>query len=315
MKKITKILLLISAAVLLKSEIVSVEKIVRTLDNKAFQILQTNSKENIINLNSGGAISIYNLNNLFNNNDLFGDLIFGTLIPKYNFPWRSHYKPIGSSHSFRSKGGEIEMVSFPKMSNSELKKSRMEYYAAKRRVDSLENTVANYIKIIETGKKQRVKVDKVTRDKTIEIVKLTDVQIKDTKRKLAAQQFLLMVAKDELKEKDFGFSQATGAISDKILNSKQSYKKKKAEEKVENIKALLNSAVMNGSLQSVVDLQNLVANGGDIKQIKSGLMKIVRKENKNGYPIKNLSFKTVEIIMSGLLKWNSDKDEQPFPIS
>jgi hypothetical protein len=207
------------------------------------------------------------------------------------------------------------MVSFPKMSNSELKKSRIEYYAAKRRVDSREITVADYTKIIETGKRQKIKVDKVTREKIIVIEKLTDVQIKDMRRKLRAAEFQLLVAKDELKEKDFGFSQATGAISNKISNSQQAYKKKKADEKIESIKTLVNSAVLNGSLQNVVDVQNLAANGGDIKQIKSELMKIVRKENKNGYPIKNLSFKTVEIIMAGLLSWNTDKSEQPFSIS
>lgn len=207
------------------------------------------------------------------------------------------------------------MVKFPKMSNSELKKSRMEYYAAKRRVDSLENTVTNYTKTIETGKRQKVKVDKVTREKIIVVEKLTDVQIKDVKSKLAAAQYQLLVAKDELKEKDFGFSQATGAISDKISNSKQAYMKKKADDKIQNVKALVNNAVVNGSLQSVVDVQNLAANGGDFKEIKSELMKIVRKENKNGYPIKNLSFKTVEIIMAGLLSWNSAKAEQPFAIS
>jgi len=78
---------------------------------------------------------------------------------------------------------------------------------------------------------------------------------------------------------------------------------------------LVNSAVLNDNLQAVVDVQNLAANGDDIMQIKSELMKIVRKENKNGYPIKNLSFKTVEIIMAGLLSWNTDKSEQPFFIS
>jgi|GEM_PF-6195949 len=207
------------------------------------------------------------------------------------------------------------MVSFPKMSNSELKKSRMEYYAAKRSVDSIENKVNNFKRIIDTGKRQKVKVDKVTREKTIVIEKLTDVQIKDTKRKLVAAEFQLMVAKDELKEKDFGFSQATTAISNKISNSQQAYKKKKADEKIESVKALVNSAVLNDNLQAVVDVQNLAANGDDIMQIKSELMKIVRKENKNGYPIKNLSFKTVEIIMAGLLSWNTDKSEQPFFIS
>ncbi|MEB2296500.1 MAG: hypothetical protein OZ930_08265 [Ignavibacteria bacterium] len=170
-------------------------------------------------------------------------------------------------------------------------------------------------RIIDSGKRQKVKVDKVTREKTIVTEKLTDVQIKDMRRKLVAVQFELMVAKDELKEKDFGFSQATGAIFDKISNSRQAYKEKKAEEKLENVKALINSAVMNGNLQSVVDVQNLAANGGNIKQIKSELMKIVRKENKNGYPIKNLPFKAVEIIMAGLLNWNTEKSEQPFPIS
>ena len=262
--------------------------------------------KSINNIITGEAIRPYTLINLIIKNDLFGSSNSGTLIPEVSSPEdriQIHIKEVK------------KMVKFPKMSNSELKKSRMEYYATKRKVDSLENKVADYTKIIETGKRQKVKVDKETREKIIVIEKLTDVQIKDMKRKLAAEKFQLMVATDELKEKDFGFSQATGAISNKISNSRDAYKQKKANEKIESVKALVNSAVLNGNLQGVVDVQNLAANGGDIKQIKSELMKIVRKENKYGYPIKNLSFKTVEIIMAGLLKWNTAVSDLPFDIS
>jgi len=305
MKTIIKILLLISVGALLKLEIINVEKIINTTDNTAFQILHTNSKENIINPNSGGAIRLYNLITLFINNDLYG-FNLGILIPEVDIP--------GDRIQIQTK--EVnKMVSFPKMSNSELKKSRIEYYAAKRRVDTLENKVAIYMKIIDTGKRQRVKVDKVTREKTIETVKLTDVQIKDVKSKLVSTEFQLLVAIDELKQKDFGFSKATGAITEKIVSSKHAYIQKKADEKVEDVKALVNRAVMNGGLQSVLDVQILAADAGDIKRIKSELMKIVRKENENGYPIRSLSVKTVNIIMAGLLNWNAEKSELPFSIS
>jgi hypothetical protein len=105
MKKVTKILLLTSVVVLLKLEVVYVEKMVETLDNKAPQILYTNSKENIINQNGGGAIRLYNLNKLFINNDLYG-FNFGILMPKYDFPWRSHHQPFGLAYPFGLKGGE-----------------------------------------------------------------------------------------------------------------------------------------------------------------------------------------------------------------
>ncbi len=264
---------------------------------------QNNSNKQIITNYCGVAIRHNNLINLFINNDLYG-YYFRTLMPEVI---------LSGDHIQIHTKEVINMVA--RISRSELSRKRVLYYAAKRRVDSLENKVNDLNRIIDSGKRQKVKVDKVTREKTIVTEKLTDVQIKDMRRKLVAVQFELMVAKDELKEKDFGFSQATGAIFDKISNSRQAYKEKKAEEKLENVKALINSAVMNGNLQSVVDVQNLAANGGNIKQIKSELMKIVRKENKNGYPIKNLPFKAVEIIMAGLLNWNTEKSEQPFPIS
>ena len=97
------------------------------------------------------------------------------------------------------------------------------------------------------------------------------------------------MAKDELKKKDFGFSSATKTRTDAIMTTKQAYRAKKQEEKIKDVKALVNSAVINGSLQKVLDLQKLSGDSAKINDVKSELMKIVRRENKNGYPIKNVS--------------------------
>ena len=90
---------------------------------------------------------------------------------------------------------------------------------------------------------------------------------------------------------------------------------KKEEEKLNTVKALINSAARNGSLQQVLDLQKLSGEGAKSKAVKVEMMKIIRKENKNGYPIRNVSEKMMEIIMHGLLNWDTEKSDQPFDVS
>ena len=211
--------------------------------------------------------------------------------------------------------GRLIMTAQRSISNTELKRKRVLYYAAKRKVDSREDKRTASINVIKTGKKERVKVNKQTKEKTVVVVKLTDAQIIDEKRILAEIDLELEKAKDDLKLRDFGFSKAVKNQTDNILTKKQAYLEKKAEEKIDTVKALVNSAVRNSSLQNVLDLQKLSGEGGKINAVRSELMKIVRKENKNGYPIRNVSHKTVEIIMAGLLNWNTESSDQPFDVS
>ena len=77
----------------------------------------------------------------------------------------------------------------------------------------------------------------------------------------------------------------------------------------------MNSAVLGDGLKDVLELKNLSGTGGNINDVRSKLMKIIRKENKEGYPILNVSHKTVEIIMAGLLSWDPAKADEPFEIS
>jgi len=266
-----------------------------------------------INHINGGAVSYYILINFFINNDLYGGFNFGTLMPEIDFPWRSHYQPIGSSYPFGLKGGEIKMVA--RISKTELRRRRVLYYAAKRRCDSLEDKRKASMNIIKTGKKERIQVDKETNDKVVVTVKLTDAQIADEKRILAELVLELEKAEDNLKLRDFGFSKAVKNQTDDILTKTQAYRERKDEEKLNTVKALMNSAIRNGSMQQVLDLQKLSGDGSKIKAVKAEMMKIIRKENKNGYPIRNLSFKTVEIIMAGLLNWDTENSDQPFDVS
>jgi len=139
--------------------------------------------------------------------------------------------------------------------------------------------------------------------------------MKDEVRKLAKVRFELDKANDDLKMKDFGFSKANKTVTDKILNQREAYKIQKQKEKINDVKALVNSAVFNSGFQDVVDIQKMAGEGATLKDIKPRLMKVVRKENRNGYPIRSVSDKTVEIIMAGLLNWNTEAADQPFKIS
>jgi hypothetical protein len=226
-------------------------------------------------------------------------------------------QPEGSQENSKNtaKGGEEIMEAPRKVSNSELKKKRLVYYAAKRSVDSLENKRMSLITIIKTGKKERVKIDKETKDKIIETVKLNTTQLNDEKRRLAEVDLELEMARDGLKKKDYGFSKAAKSKTDVTVSKKQAYREKRAESRIEDVKALVNSAVFNSGFQDVVDIQKMAGEGATLKDIKPRLMKVVRKENRNGYPIRNVSDKTVEIIMAGLLNWNTETSDQPFKIS
>jgi len=151
--------------------------------------------------------------------------------------------------------------------------------------------------------------------KFVVVIKLTDAQIEDEKRKLADLVLDLEIAKDELKEKDYGFSAASQRNITTAKSRRQAYQDKRAEQKLKSVKALVNSAVMNGGLKNVADLRELAGSDAKIQDVKSGLMKIVRKENKHGYPISNVLNKTVEITMSVLLKWEPKSTDLPFEIS
>lgn len=210
---------------------------------------------------------------------------------------------------------EEEMNTIRRVSNSELKRKRIAYYAARRSVDSLETKRTAAIKVIKSGRKERVRIDKETDKQIIVVVKLTDAETRDEKLKLAQLDLDLEVAKDELKKKDFGFSIATKIRTDKVKSKKQEYKEKKDDEKNRDVQSLINSAALNSGLTDVLELRHLAGNGANINDVKLNMMKIVRKENKFGYPIKNISHKTVEIIMAGLLSWNPETEEQPFDFS
>ncbi len=211
--------------------------------------------------------------------------------------------------------GEEKKIRIRSLSNSEIQKKRVIYYGAKRRVDSLEGKKDSIIKTIKSGRKERIRKDKDTDEQIVVVIKLTDAQIKDEKRKLADLVLDLEIAKDDLKEKDYGFSAASQRNIITAKSKRQAYQDKRAEQKLKSVQALVNSAVMNGCLQDVADLRELAGSDAKIKEVKSGLMKIVRKQNKNGYPISNVLNKTVEIIMAGLLNWEPDSSDQPFEIS
>lgn len=210
---------------------------------------------------------------------------------------------------------ENKMENLRNVSRSEIRRKRFVYYGAKRSVDSKETKRDSIMKAIKTGRKERVKKNKATGEQEIIVVKLTPAQITDEKLKLAEITLELEKATDDLKRKDFGFSSATKTKTGNVMNKKQAYRAKKADDKIADVKALVNSAVVNSGLQNVLDLQKLAGEGGKINNVKSGLMKIVRKENKTGYPIKNVSHNTVEIIMAGLLNWDTETSDLPFDIS
>lgn len=210
---------------------------------------------------------------------------------------------------------EEEENTMRRVSNSELKRKRLAYYAAKRTVDSLEEKRTATIKVIKTGRKEKIKVDKDTKEEEVVVVRLTDAQINDEKLKLAQLDLDLEVAADELKKKDFGFSTATKNKTENVKSKKQAYKEKKEEEKIRNVKALINRAVLNSGLTDVLELKKISGNGVKLNDVKLDLMKIVRKENKHGYPIKNVSQKTVEIVMAGLLSWDPQTVDLPFDFS
>ena len=211
--------------------------------------------------------------------------------------------------------GEEKKIHIRSLSKSELQRKRITYYGAKRRVDSLEDKKESIIKIIKSGRKERIRKDKNTDEQIVVVIKLTNAQIKDEKRKLADLVLDLEIAKDELKAKDYGFSAASQRNIATTKSKREAYQDKKAEQKLKSVKALVNSAVMNGNLKDVADLRTLAGSDAKIKDVKSGLMKIVRKQNKQGYPINNVLNKTVEIIMAGLLTWDPESSDQPFEIS
>ena len=55
--------------------------------------------------------------------------------------------------------GEDKKIIIRSFSSSELRKKRLSYYGAKRRVDSLEGKKESIIKTIKTGRKERIKKD------------------------------------------------------------------------------------------------------------------------------------------------------------
>ena len=222
---------------------------------------------------------------------------------------------ITSTPDDTEQNGKIKKIRLRSLSNSELQRKRLSYFGAKRRVDSLESKRESIIKTIRTGRKERIKKDKDTEEQIVLTIKLTDTQITDEKRKLAELDVDLDIAQDELKKKDYGFSAASQKNIKTAKNRKQLNRDKRAEEKLKSVQALVNSAIVNGSLQDVADLRTLSGSGAKINAVKSGLMKIIRKENKNGYPINNVPNKGVEIIMAGLLSWDPESSDQPFEIS
>ena len=211
--------------------------------------------------------------------------------------------------------GEEKKIIIRALSNTELQKKRLAYYTSKRRVDSLEGIRGSIIKTIRSGRKERIRKDKDTDEQIVVVIKLTDAQIIDEKRKLAELDLDLEIAKDELKAKDYGFTAASQRNTTTAKSKRQAYQDKRAEQKLKSVKALVNSAVINGSIQDVADLRTLAGSDAKIKDVKSGLMKIVRRQNKHGYPISNVLNKTVEIIMAGLLSWDPESSDQPFEIS
>jgi hypothetical protein len=233
--------------------------------------------------------------------------------------------PIDPNRQLAAGGSESAMVNQltvglgktknPNHPSSRTRRSTNTAYAAKfRQVKSLKNKEKALGWVIRTGKETIKKKDKTTGVYTETVRNLSPGQIANRKVRKAAVGFYLTVAEAELKTLGSGVLFQSAKTKGFIKSQKKGFKEKQNNQKLAELKRLLNKAVSNGSASDLNEIKDQLVNYNvaNKESFKRKLLGIINKNKTNFIPTTNISVIHMNTILEAIQNWDGNEKSKIF---
>lgn len=183
---------------------------------------------------------------------------------------------------------------------------RAPYHGAKKHLENLIDQKAELSENIASG---RVIISDSDNGNRGISRPLTSAQIADYRRRLEMVKNEILLTKNDFRDKEFEFKSVVRKNTRVLRDVRFGIKEELEARKLENMKKMLNSNVAKISEDLTSIKSTFPTNAkADGKQLKSALLKLIRKVN-NGVPITNISMDIVAELYNGISKWDNTNNK------
>lgn len=193
----------------------------------------------------------------------------------------------------------------------EVQAKRRPYWAASRKVKSLDNKIYELEAIIRSGRKKIIQIDNRGTETTITKI-LTPVQIRDAKAKLEAYKLERKFAKEDLREAEFYYRSAVNNNKNTFKSRGRTFENKKEEKALDKIYNLLDKKIQEPKKDDIVKIFALKAMSDERifnqKKFQYELKKCLGHLNKGNLPIIGITLEVSNKIAQSLRTHKNEKN-------